>query len=403
MLPVRFDEIGSDDILRLVEEKITERRTLEYKQQLTIDRQDDKAEFLGDISSFANASGGEIFYGISDERDAEGNATGIPAEVVGLSLTNSSAECDRIERLIETGIQPRIPVIEVKPINVPDRGTVIVVRVGKSWVGPHMVSYANRTRFYSRNSGSGKQILDVQQIGAAFALQRGLGERLREWKADRIAKALTGEGPALLKGPAMLLHFVSGAALNSESVALPRTFDAVKWGPEQSLISFMPQFTRYNADGYLLVLEATASQKQSYLQIFKDGRLEYGDSYMFNGVSVDAIPSQILESGIVKTFGNAIQLLSTLEIPGPLFVSLTLIGMKGKPMAMPTFPYVADRGSFHNTFDRDVIVCPDIRVEKLDEGYPYPTTLLPIINSVWQAAGVKRSPFTDPDGTWRPT
>jgi hypothetical protein len=81
--------------------------------------------------------------------------------------------------------------------------------MGKSWLAPHMVTYANRTRFYSRNSTLGKFQLDVQQIGAAFASQRGMGERLPAWKADRISKAVAGEGPVVLEGPTILFHFVT--------------------------------------------------------------------------------------------------------------------------------------------------------------------------------------------------
>jgi predicted HTH transcriptional regulator len=78
MLPDRFDDIGSADILRLVDDKTSERKRLEYKEKLTIDTLDQKAEFLADISSFANASGGNIIFGVSDERDENGNATGVP-------------------------------------------------------------------------------------------------------------------------------------------------------------------------------------------------------------------------------------------------------------------------------------------------------------------------------------
>ena len=180
MLPIRFDDIGPTDILNLVADKVSERKILEYKQILKIDKQDDKAEFLADISSFANASGGDIIFGISEARDENGEKTGIPEAIIPLGVDNPTKECSRIEEIISTGIEPRIPVVEVKPIDIPEQGAVILVRVGKSWIAPHMVSYANRTRFFSRN-GTGKRQLDVQEIGAAFALQRGLGERLRLW------------------------------------------------------------------------------------------------------------------------------------------------------------------------------------------------------------------------------
>src|ERR1700722_12186415 len=136
MLPVRFDDISSDEILRLVEEKTSERKTLEYKEKLMIGTADERAEFLYDISSFANASGGDIIFGISDERDGTGVSTGPPSEIKPLSIANTAIECGRIENIIQTGIQPRLPVCQVKIVEIPERGPVIVIRVGKSWIAP---------------------------------------------------------------------------------------------------------------------------------------------------------------------------------------------------------------------------------------------------------------------------
>jgi hypothetical protein len=394
MLPIWFEDISPEDVLRLVEDKISERKVLEYKQTLNIGGQDERAEFLADISSFANASGGDIVFGIADERDDGGRATGIPKEIAPLGIANPSAECARMEQIIESGIEPRIPVVQIKAVDMPNRGPVIVARIGKSWIAPHMVSYANRTRFYSRN-GTGKMQLDVQQIGAAFALQRGLGERLRDWKSERIAKAIAGEGPARMEGSQVLLHFASASALMSDAVGLPRVFDTKGWGDAKKLISMTPMTSRYNADGLLFVLDNDArSSKQSYLQVFKDGKVEYGDTYQMNSEYQTEIPSALLEEAIAKAFANAVKLLSILKIEEPIFVSLSFVGMRGRRVAGPDY--------LRCSFDRDVILCPDVRLENLSESAPYPTTLLPLINSFWQAAGLVRSPYIAEDGTWNP-
>jgi len=357
MLPTRFEDIRSEDLLRLIEDKISERKTLEYKQTLNIGGQDERAEFLADISSFANASGGDIVFGIAEERDQSGRATGIPKEIVPLRIANPSAECARIEQIIESGIEPRIPVIQVKSLEMPNIGPVIVARIGKSWIAPHMVSYANRTRFYSRN-GTGKMQLDVQQIGAAFALQRGLGERLRDWKSERITKAISGEGPVLMEGSQALLHFVSASALMSAGIGLPRVFDTKGWGDAKRLISQTPMTSRYNADGLLFVLDKDArSSKQSYLQVFKDGRLEYCDTYQLNSEYQNEIPSACLEEAIARAFANAVSLLSILEVEDPIFASLSFVGMKGRRVAGTNY--------LRCSFDRDVILCPDVRLENL--------------------------------------
>jgi hypothetical protein len=389
MLPIGFDDITPDDIVRLVADKVSERKTLEYKKTLNVGNTEEKAEFLADVSSFANASGGDIFFGITDERGEDGNATGIPGEIVGLTISNAGTECNRIEQLIQTGLQPRLPVVFVKALDIPERGMVIVVRVGKSWAAPHMVSYANRTRFFSRNSSSGKVLLDVHQIRAAFAEQRGIGERLRTWKADRISKALSGEGPVELTGARLLFHFIPAATLMVDGQSLPRVFDDCKWGNGRRLMSLSPEWRRYNADGLLLTSKETTERGRSYLQVFKDGPLEYGDSYVLGMNRNDAIPSAIFEQKLVATFEQALSLLKSLEVSPPIYVTLTLIGAKGIRLATP---YNAYRyGYVSDPIDRDVVVCPDVEFQHSTEERPYPTTLLPIVNSVWQAAGIAQS------------
>jgi len=49
MLPVRFDDVTADHILRLVADKIAEHKTLDHKETLSLDNQEKNAEFLADI------------------------------------------------------------------------------------------------------------------------------------------------------------------------------------------------------------------------------------------------------------------------------------------------------------------------------------------------------------------
>ena len=65
-------------------------------------------------------------------------------------------------------------------------------------------------------------------------------------------------------------------------------------------------------------------------------------------------------------------------------------------MALPQnlTDYGLNRSSKSEPFDRDVIVCPDMLAQNLEEGTPYPSTLRPIVDAVWQAAGRKETPYT---------
>ncbi len=398
MLPVRFEEITPADVVRLVELKTVERKTLEYKERLATGNREERVEFLSDVSSFANASGGDLIFGISDERDEAGKPTGVPAEIKPLQVDNAATECARIEQMIESGIQPRLPLVQVKSLDIPERGLVILIRVGKSWIAPHMVTFSNSSRFFSRNSSTGKVQLDVQQIGAAFALQRGLGERLRDWKTDRIAKAIAEEGPIPLPGSKLLFHFVPASMLTSDEPVYPRRFDPQSWGQGANLMTFGGDIRRYNADGFLLASGTYQDGKRSYLQVFRQGALEYGDGYALDNYGKAPVPSRVFEEKLARTFQSAQLLLKHLDVPEPVFATVSLIGMKGRTMALPQ--HVAHLSYESEPFDRDLILCPDVLLNHTVADASDPSVLLPLVNSVWQAAGREKTPYMDKDGSW---
>ena len=72
MIEKPFDQLVKDDIDGLVTNQVKEGRTTEYKQELPSGRDADKKEFLADVSSFANAAGGDLVYGVVEKRDFHG-------------------------------------------------------------------------------------------------------------------------------------------------------------------------------------------------------------------------------------------------------------------------------------------------------------------------------------------
>lgn len=67
MINKHLDEISLDDLKQLRNNVVSEGKTIEYKQQLPTNSDGDRKEFLADISSFANASGGDLIFGITEE------------------------------------------------------------------------------------------------------------------------------------------------------------------------------------------------------------------------------------------------------------------------------------------------------------------------------------------------
>ncbi len=61
-----IDNISEADLADLIAQEVREDRGLDYKRDLNISPEA-RPEFFRDISSFANASGGDIIYGLDEE------------------------------------------------------------------------------------------------------------------------------------------------------------------------------------------------------------------------------------------------------------------------------------------------------------------------------------------------
>src|SRR6266849_668165 len=106
MIQKPLDRIEKANLDSLVANEVREGRTLDYKQQLPSDAEKNKKEFLADVSSFANATGGDLLIGVVEKRDAEGKTTGVPESVPGLAGINPDAAVRRLENMIRDGIKP---------------------------------------------------------------------------------------------------------------------------------------------------------------------------------------------------------------------------------------------------------------------------------------------------------
>ena len=96
-----------------------------------------KQEFLNDVSSFANANGGLLFYGIRESKDD----AGVPLEVCGLKGENPGKRINDMETIIRTGLEPRLLGVTIWPVSLPSHEdqVVLILSIPKSFAAPHMV------------------------------------------------------------------------------------------------------------------------------------------------------------------------------------------------------------------------------------------------------------------------
>ena len=64
MINKRIEDIRERDLQELIDNNVLEGKTIEYKRELPGTSDTNKKEFLADVTSFANTSGGDLIYGV---------------------------------------------------------------------------------------------------------------------------------------------------------------------------------------------------------------------------------------------------------------------------------------------------------------------------------------------------
>ncbi|WP_438496109.1 AlbA family DNA-binding domain-containing protein [Paenibacillus sp. IHBB 3054] len=133
LMQIPISQITEADLQNLITNSVSESRFLDYKEQLHIQQQSEKKEFLSDISAFANSGGGELVFGVSETGGQAVSINGIPfTDPDGLKL--------QVEGIIRTGIDPRIYGLQTEVIRLANGNNAVVIRVPQSLNGPHMVT-----------------------------------------------------------------------------------------------------------------------------------------------------------------------------------------------------------------------------------------------------------------------
>lgn len=375
MIPKPLDAITGADIESLVANAVKESRTLEYKEALPGTSDNEKREFLYDLTALANAAGGDLIFGVAEQRGANGQPTGLPDKVVGLGAANLGQEQLRLEQLVLSGAEPRVPGLHFKAVN-NAAGDVLLLRVAKSWVGPHMVTHGGVSRFYSRHS-SGKYQLDVSEIRASFAASNEATERIAKFRRERVMAVIEGETPIALKsGPKVLLHAVPAQSLAPgfqvevsalQTTHLLKPMHASGWN------------NRFNFDGWLTYTDF------GYMQLFRNGTVEAVDAAMIPNNSEKRIFGTPTETEVVEAAGRMLQALRVLGVDFPVALCLTLANVRGFRIASESRFFGED-----SSIDRDVLFAPPALVES--ESQSASSALRVPLDTIWQACGFERSP-----------
>lgn len=371
----RIDDINEQDLQEMVDQKFAESKTVEYKERLSVGSESDRKKFLSQVSSFANAAGGHLIYGVRA-------ADGVPEEVVGLEIDNPDGELLRLEDMVRAGIRPRIPGVLMRAVTVKTDKVAIVIRVPKSWARPHQVVFNSEYRFYSRAS-NGKYTLDVDELRSLFSLSETTAERVKNFRADRLGQVVADEATvALPEGAKTILHSVP---LNAFDLAARYDMDLA--AQDTGLLQPLRSITGWSAPTYNFDGLYTSSSREgvahSYLQVFRSGIVEAANTSLLEHGPEEPkfIASIPYEEALLRGLRRILDLQKRLGVEPPVVVMLSLVGVKSYMM------YVAPERRFDggHPIDRDALLIPEVLVEDLDGDVD--AILHPIFDALWNATG----------------
>ena len=388
MIPKPLGDITAADLDALISEKVMESRTIEYKQELPGTADADKKEFLADVSAFANTVGGDIIYGMKE-------ADGLPEELRGIDPSTLDDGRLRLEQCLRSGLAPRLTGLQFHPVTYSQDKAVLVLRIHRSWAGPHMVSFRGGSRFYTRHSG-GKDQMDVDEIRSAFAQSADLPASMRRFRDDRLNRIRQGETPIPLPSvPKIIVHLLPYSALSTRELFAVK--DIQSCGTKFPPLGASGFDSRINLDGFLTYAFAPreGSQIDRYCQVYRSGIVE--------GVSADLVemesslphfPCVYAEKILFRSTQSYLAGLRELGITSPIVLMVSLVGMKD----IRIHGILAGQSA---RIDRENLLLPESVIDNFDESNRMMSGIVrPVFDALWNVAGQVNSPNFDDNGCW---
>lgn len=386
---IPLDQLEFSHFQALQADDVREGPHLDYKWELPTNWNDEaKREFLADVSSFANAGGGDIVWGVEEAKDANNENTGAIKALHGLPDLNEDAVTRNMQQILATGLDPKVPGISFRAIPTGTANvSLLVMRIPQSWIGPHMVTFRDSAKFFTRSNGR-KHRLDVRELRAAFVESESAGKRAHQFRLDRIAKVVSDDTPVPTRaGARWCIHLIPVAAPDGgqDFVAGAKLDD---FRPVES----PGGASRYNLDGFVCFVQNLPSR--SYVQVFRHGAVEVVDAGFLDHPE-KLVPSARFEVRIVKHVNQYVTLLRRLGVQSRLAASISLLGVRNFTLG------VNRRTGFDRDepsgFDRNEILLPEIIVET---DQVLASDLRPTLDLLWQSAGWERSRYFNELGEW---
>jgi hypothetical protein len=320
-------ELSANDLLALIGE--SEGKNLDFKRELVGTSDGDRKEFLYDISSFANTQGGDLVFGIAE-------TGGVASAVTGFTGLNADGEILRLQQMARDGIRPPINGLDARAVKLADGSLALVLRIPRSWNPPHQVTFQKTFRFYARDT-NGKYQVDVDELRSAFTASSTIADRLRAFRAERLARIVSGDPPAPLQdGAKVVLHVVPFSAFGAGSI-FPLQVAAHQPTLFPTWKDRTAQHVSITFDGLLATSnrDAPPTAQRAYTLVSRTGTVEAVSTVH------DRSPLPQLQALMVKHALLYTQSLVSLGVTPPIAVFVSLVRARGVQLIHDFVPHGA--------------------------------------------------------------
>lgn len=153
---------------------------LEIPKEKKAERNSKISEFRSDVCSFANAEGGYLIFGISDEN-------GCAKEIIGIDIPDDNTdkfELDRRNNL--NGIYPRTPYIKFNFVKLKNGKYIVVIFVKRDNFAPYTHIENESCYFMYKRSGNEKKLISYAEMKNMFNQSISLEKEICNYRKERI-------------------------------------------------------------------------------------------------------------------------------------------------------------------------------------------------------------------------
>jgi hypothetical protein len=380
-------EIKVEALQSLIVSEIPEGQAIEYKSTINISDDKAKKNLCAEVASFANASGGDIVFGIAEKG---GKATALEPLP---DFDGDKVEL-QLRQIFNTHIEPAVPGLRFCPVEIASGESALVLQIPQSWSRPHAL-LAEIPQFPVRD-GNRKRPLKLRELRDLFGASASIAQRMKQFRAERIASLVAGDAPArLARHTLFVLHVMPQSAFDA-----PQSID-LRYAMRNDILIWPMHATglskKINFDGVLSYFPGSGGRTEpvrSYVQVFRDGCIEALTTEIFHTSDGQKLFYHDYEGQVEEALHSHLILLQGLGVEPPIFVSLALIGAEDYSFALFDRFNIARPST---PIGRDVLIVPEAPV------YAYADTYHDVLqepfNRIWQTCGQLGS-INYKDGQW---